>query len=145
MLARDMFPEVRSGVKVRAVLDFITAQPYCRRVTSCASCPPRSPTDASLPTEDRRATRIFVRMPVMLLVKFEGRKAGHYSITVDISQRGARVRANFPLWPGQIVDMLPGKSPGSVLPSRVVWVNAGSSGQEDEAGLEFLHPLAVPD
>ncbi len=89
----------------------------------------------------RRCNRIYVKMPISLLVESQGAKVVHDTSTVDLSHRGARVRARIPLWPGQSIEVIANTGPKLAVPSRVVWVHATSADQDGEAGLEFLRPL----
>ena len=59
--------------------------------------------------------------------------------TIDLSQRGLRLLANFALRPGQDIEAIlyAGASDGKFY--RVVWVRKSESGHtEYEAGLELL-------
>jgi hypothetical protein len=89
----------------------------------------------------RRCERIFVKMPVSLLVESQGTKIAHEASTVDFSQRGVRVKSRVPLWPGQNIELIPSGSPRCSVPGRVIWVHATSANRAGEAGLEFLQPL----
>jgi hypothetical protein len=100
-------------------------------------------TETFLLPEERRAARIFVRMPVTLLVENESKNTEHGSVAIDLSELGARIRTSAPLSPGQNLVMMSSDGARQSLPSRVVWVKATTPEEVTEAGLEFLHPLTV--
>jgi hypothetical protein len=91
----------------------------------------------------RRFGRIFARIPVTLLLDPQNRMVLHDTVTIDLSARGARVRAKVPLWPGQKVEVMPTTDPKYAVPSRVIWVRANATDSRGEAGLEFMEPLPV--
>ncbi len=90
----------------------------------------------------RRSERIFVRLPVTLLVDSAGERVAQDAYTVDLSQLGVRVRTELTLAPGQAVDVFSNRGLKSPIPSRVIWVGQHGAPQHGEAGLEFLRPLA---
>ncbi len=96
------------------------------------------PQTSSIP---RRCERIYVRIPITLIVESEGMKVVHEAHTVDLSQRGVRVRSELALSRGQKIEVIPNEDRKYVVPGRVVWVGAAGSEQHSEAGLEFLQPL----
>ncbi len=89
----------------------------------------------------RRSDRIFVRLPITLLVDSETEKIAQDAFTVDLSQLGVRVRTELALSPGQAVDVFPNRGLRHPIPSRVIWVGEQRTLQEREAGLEFLKPI----
>jgi hypothetical protein len=86
----------------------------------------------------RRSERIHVSIPVTIIVEFEGKKVGHPSYLIDVSERGVKVKANVPVTLGQIVEVIPTGGPRYSVRSRVVWVGKAGSEQEGRLGLEFL-------
>lgn len=90
-------------------------------------------------TVARRAERIYVRMPVTVLVESQGQKFLQVATTVDFSQNGVRIRTKSELAPGQIVDVIPGGEKGVPTSYRVVWMRTGEADQAAEAGLELLN------
>ncbi len=92
----------------------------------------------------RQNERINVRIPVSLLIESAGSKVLHEASTVDLSQRGMRVRISIPLWPGQNIEVIPDDGFGKPVPGRVVWAHPSDYGRDGQAGLEFLSPLPVP-
>lgn len=91
----------------------------------------------------RRSDRIYVRMPVEIVVDSEGSRIAYPASTVDLSTLGARVQTKVALVPGEQVSFIwRGATPQS-LPSQVIWSTPGRSEQWREAGLQFLQPLQV--
>ena len=88
----------------------------------------------------RRYDRIPVSIPVILIVESGGKKVGHPSYMVDVSERGIKLKANVPVTVGQVVEIIPSKGPQYAVRSRVVWVGKAGSEQEGRMGLEFLEP-----
>ncbi len=89
----------------------------------------------------RRSDRIFVRLPVTLLVDSNRERVAQDAFTVDLSQLGVRVRTDLTLAPGQSVDVFPNRGLKYPIPSRVIWVGEQGEQRFGEAGLEFLSPL----
>lgn len=89
----------------------------------------------------RRYDRIPVSIPVTLIVDSDGKKVGHPSYMVDVSERGIKLKANVAVTVGQLVDVVPTDGPRYAVRSRVVWVGKAGSDQEGRLGLEFLDPI----
>jgi len=91
----------------------------------------------------RQAKRIYVRVPVEIIVDSEGAKISYPASTVDFSTHGARVRTNIALVPGEHVSFIwHGAMPQS-LQSQVVWSAPGHPEEAREVGLEFAQPLQI--
>lgn len=88
----------------------------------------------------RRSDRIPVSIPMTLIVETAGRKVGHPSYMVDVSERGIKLKANVAVAVGQVVEVIPAEGPRHIVRSRVVWVGKAGSEQEGRMGLEFLDP-----
>jgi hypothetical protein len=86
--------------------------------------------------ERRRGRRIFIRMPIALVIDSEGGKATHNVVTRDFSLGGVRVRTGIPLWPCQRVEIKLGNETRHPIPSRVAWIHA--AGVIGEVGLAFF-------
>jgi hypothetical protein len=84
---------------------------------------------------------VLVSIPVTLIVESGGKRIGHPSYMVDVSERGIKIKANVPVTIGQIVEVVPAEGPRHAVPSRVVWVGKAGSDQEGRLGLEFLDPI----
>ena len=97
--------------------------------------------DADQQPERRRFERVPSRISVTLALKYEGWEFQQSACTVDLSRGSLRIRTEPALDEGQVVYSF---SDAGVLLSRncrVVWVRAGRSEQQCEAGLEFLPRL----
>ena len=89
-------------------------------------------------TDRRQYPRTLMEKPLAVLFDFTGRGAAREALTVDLSQKGARIRTDIQLTRGQSVDLL-AKDSVNTVPSQVVWVgNTGPDGVR-EIGLQFLH------
>jgi PilZ domain len=86
----------------------------------------------------RRSRRIPAQLPVKLVLGSLLSKSACDALTLDISQAGARVRANVSLSPGQSVQVVPNEGLKRAIPGRIVWVSRLFSGPLGEAGIEFL-------
>jgi PilZ domain len=86
----------------------------------------------------RRSKRVHAQLPIKLLLDSLFAKYACEALTLDISQAGARVRANIPLSPGQAVRVVPNEGIDRAIPGRIVWVNRQFEGTHGEAGIEFL-------
>jgi hypothetical protein len=84
---------------------------------------------------------VLVSIPVTLIVESGGKRIGHPSYMVDVSERGIKIKANVPVTIGQIVEVVPAEGPRHSVRSRVVWVGKAGSDQEGRLGLEFLDPI----
>ncbi len=89
----------------------------------------------------RRYDRVPVSIPVTLIIESEGKRIGHPSYMVDVSERGIKIKANVPVTIGQVVEVVPAEGPRYAVRSRVVWVGKAGSDQEGRLGLEFLDPI----
>ena len=88
----------------------------------------------------RRSQRIYVNMPISLVVDFEGTDVSHEMTTVDFSTLGIRVRSSIAMVPGEHVGcVVPGWR--TAVPSRVIWSAPARAQQQRETGIEFLKPF----
>lgn len=91
----------------------------------------------------RQAKRIYVHVPVEIVVDSDGAKISYPASTVDFSTHGARVRTNIALVPGEHVSFIwHGAMPQS-LQGQVVWSAPSQPEQPREAGLQFAQPLQI--
>jgi Tfp pilus assembly protein PilZ len=86
----------------------------------------------------RRSERVVTSLPVKLLTDANGQRLEYSAHTLDISEGGVGIRTDAPLMPGQKVAIILECEHVPPLRSRVVWVNRRETGQEIDAGLEFL-------
>ncbi len=89
-------------------------------------------------TDRRQYPRKLVQKPVVVLFDFVGRGAAREASTVDLSQKGARIRTDLDLTPGQSLDLL-AKGSINTVPSQAVWVGNPGPNRVREIGLQFLH------
>jgi hypothetical protein len=85
---------------------------------------------------ERRSQRVPVEISLRLLLDGEHSPVRHSARTVDLSERGLRIRTTSALSEGQIVQIDGWGADGRPMPSRVVWVKQTPSG-ESLAGIEF--------
>jgi len=90
---------------------------------------------------NRRTQRIYVKMPVSVIVDFQGTPVAYEMTTVDFSIRGVRVQGHIALVPGEHVECVVVGSHDPV-PSRVVWAAPAGPRQKRESGIEFLQPIS---
>ena len=88
--------------------------------------------------DHRQYPRTALEKPLMVLFDFAGRGAAREASTVDLSQKGARIRTDIELTAGQSVDLL-AKDRVNTVPSRVVWVGGSRPHGVRDIGLQFLH------
>jgi PilZ domain len=92
-------------------------------------------------TERRRAPRRRVNTPLTLVVDSDASQVTSGAFAVDLSQLGARLRAQIHLEPGQLITVVPGGGAGPKVSSRVVWIS--DEGQGCSAGVAFLQPVSL--
>ena len=85
---------------------------------------------------ERRSPRVPAKISLRMLLDGEPSPVGHSAHTVDLSERGLRIRTTSALFEGQIVQIDAWGGDGRAMPSRVVWVQQTPSG-EFLAGIEF--------
>jgi len=85
----------------------------------------------------RRGERQPATVPISLVLEADPFKADDSAITVDISVRGASVRTNLALVPGERVEVVPKGEFPHAIPSHVVWVREDEASHWTFAGLEF--------
>ena len=85
---------------------------------------------------ERRSPRVPANISLRLSLDGEHSPVGHRAHTVDLSDRGVRIRTTAALSAGQIVQIHAWAADGRPMPSRVVWVQQTPSG-ECLAGIEF--------
>ena len=93
-------------------------------------------TNTSVPP--RRWERQPASIPISLVLKADHFKAENSAIAIDISLRGAAVRTNLALAPGEWVGVVPKGEFPHAIPTHVVWVREDAASHWTFAGLEFL-------
>jgi len=82
-----------------------------------------------------------VNQPIVLVVDSEASQLTSGAFALDLSQLGARLRAQIRLEPGQMITLVPGSDSGARVKSRVIWV--ADEGDGCSAGIAFLEPVSV--
>jgi hypothetical protein len=90
--------------------------------------------------ERRRAPRRNANQPLILVVDSEASQLTSGAFAIDLSQLGARLRAQLRLEPGQLITVIPGSGSGPKVKSRVIWVS--DEGDGCAAGIAFLEPIS---
>lgn len=85
----------------------------------------------------KRPHLILATLPVKVAMESQGQKIDH-EISIINSELELKVRGNFALQPGQIVEVVLNDRPE---PFQVAWVRPLGPHHEVEAGLELLVPL----
>lgn len=85
---------------------------------------------------DRRVPRISATIPLTLKLASDS-KANFEGYTVDVSQKGLRLRTMFVLYAGDRLGVACDAETDRSIPSRVVWVQRTALGGS-LAGIEFL-------
>ena len=86
----------------------------------------------------RRSKRIATKKPARLVVKHHGHPKLLPCLIVDASQRGFRLRGDFRLRRGQLVELIAEDAPLNSVQCEVVWTSKAGPGHEGEAGLETV-------
>jgi hypothetical protein len=86
---------------------------------------------------ERRSPRVPASIAVRLLLNGDSSQKGQSAHTVDLSDRGLRIRTSAAVTEGDVIRIDAWGDSGQPMPSRVVWVQQAGSG-ESLAGLEFL-------
>ena len=90
-------------------------------------------TDIPANATPRRSARTSKRIPVSLVVKYQGNENTIVASTINISAHGLRIQPRRSLHQGQVVYALGGPATLRARYCRVVWIS------QAEAGLEFLN------
>ena len=83
----------------------------------------------------RRSKRIATRKRASLVIDLSGQKM-FPCLIVDKSHEGFRLRGNFRLKRGQIVEVIVADDPVDSVRCEVIWVGRAGSQQAGEAGLQ---------
>jgi PilZ domain len=89
----------------------------------------------------RRSNRIYVHVPVTIVVDSQGARVTYEATTVDLSTLGMRVRLNVAMVPGEHVDLILAGRSQKPFPSEVVWAAEAAPEQGREIGLVFQRPF----
>ena len=86
----------------------------------------------------RRSKRVVTKKRAMLVVNHHGHPTMLPCLIIDVSQEGFRLRGDFKLRRGQLVEVIAEDVPLSSLLCEVIWTGKSGSGREEEAGLETV-------
>lgn len=89
----------------------------------------------------RRAERHPADKTITLVLDSDPSQIASGAFAVDLSELGARVRAQIRLEPGQLITVLSSGGSGPQIKSRVIWVS--DEGEGCAAGVAFLQPIAL--
>jgi hypothetical protein len=87
----------------------------------------------------RSSERHLTKRQASLIMNFRGRLQRHPCLIVDISRGGYRLRGNFQVKRGQLVEVIPKDDPLSVAQCSVIWVGRQGTAQRGQAGLEAMN------
>ena len=90
------------------------------------------------PAERRASERRSVETPVGIYNEADG--IYQQAMTVDLCDRGAKVRGDIRLTPGEFIDLILKATPTQAVSSKVVWAKRADGQNAGEAGLEFMEP-----
>lgn len=88
--------------------------------------------------EGRRSKRIASKKRASLVINLDRNQKRIPCLVVDAGERGFRLRGNFRLRRGQVVELVLDEDPLSGLKCSVVWIGKAGSKQEGELGVETV-------
>jgi hypothetical protein len=78
------------------------------------------------------------RMPVILIVRPDGKAVAHNASTGDCSDQGARIRTAVDLGVGEAIGIVAYERRRETVPCRAVWVGTFQTDGSREGGIGFL-------
>jgi hypothetical protein len=88
--------------------------------------------------EGRRLRRVLLKRRASLVIHLERNQRRLPRLVLDSSKEGFKVRGNFQLRRGQVVEIILDPEPLRSVRCRVAWVGAGGAKQEGEVGLKTV-------
>jgi hypothetical protein len=88
--------------------------------------------------EGRRSKRILTKQRASLIINLDRNQKRFPCLVVESSKDGFRVRGNFHLRRGQMIEIVLDQDPLNAVRCNVVWVGKGNSKQEGEVGLQTV-------
>jgi hypothetical protein len=85
----------------------------------------------------RRSKRIVLKKPARLVISLDGVQRLVPCLIVDRSQEGFRLRGNFKLKRGQLVELVV-DDPVDSVPCEIIWIGKAGSEQAGQAGLQTV-------
>lgn len=92
----------------------------------------------SLIPRGRRSERIAAKKRARLVVNARGHLTLLPCLIVDVSHEGFRLRGDFKLRRGQLVELIAEDAPLNSVLCEVIWTGKAGSGNEGEAGLQGI-------
>lgn len=89
-------------------------------------------------SEVRRSKRVMLKRRASLVINLDRKAKRFRCLVLDFSLEGFRVRGDFELERGQVVELVLGKDSPNTNRCRVVWVGKAGSKHKGEVGLEAL-------
>jgi hypothetical protein len=86
----------------------------------------------------RRSKRVVSKRRASLVIGLDRRPRRFPCLVLDSSKEGFRLRENFHLRRGQVVELILDEEPPSSERCSVIWVGTAGSKQEGEVGLETV-------
>jgi hypothetical protein len=86
----------------------------------------------------RRSKRVVLKRRASLVTNLDRKPKRFPCLVLDSSKEGFRLRGNFDLRRGQVVELILDEETPSAERCSVVWVGKAGSKQEGEAGLETI-------
>jgi len=86
----------------------------------------------------RRSKRIATKKPARLVVKHHGHPTLLPCLIIDLSHEGFRLRGDFKLRRGQLVELIAEDALLNSVQCEVVWTGKAGSRHEGEAGLQTV-------
>ena len=88
--------------------------------------------------EGRRSKRIVSKKRASLVVNLQRNQTRVPCLVLDATDRGFRLRVNFRLRRGQVVELILDEDPLSAVRCSVVWIGKADSKQAGQVGLETV-------
>jgi hypothetical protein len=87
--------------------------------------------------QGRRSKRVMSKRRASLVINLDRNQRRLPCLVLDSSKEGFRLRGNFHLRRGQVVELILDENPPNSERCSVVWVGKAGSKQEGEVGLEM--------
>ena len=87
--------------------------------------------------QGRRSKRVMSKRRASLVINLDRDQKRLPCLVLDSSKEGFRLRENFHLRRGQVVELILDEDPPSSERCSVVWIGKAGSKQEGEVGLEL--------
>jgi hypothetical protein len=88
--------------------------------------------------EGRRSPRKQLQSPASVVINLDRNPTRVPCLILDVTTEGFRLRGDFHVRRGQVVEVILDHQPLISVRSRVVWVGKGGSKEQGEVGLEIV-------